>query len=327
MTTTFGGRTLLIGLGAIAVGYDLESREGDTSSPAGRAIRTHATAIQECPATSLVGGIDPCEARRSEFEAAFRVPSWESLDEVPAMDADIVVVATPTETHERVTAQALTAFSPRLLLCEKPIGASAAETRNILAMAERCDTTVVVNYFRHHLPALRDVREMVRRGDFGDLLGGSVLYSHGLRRNGSHFVALLLWLFGDVQMCQRTDLEVKGDDPAFTLSFEGAAIEFSSLGQGPVRAAEICLGFSRGLLRLASGGRVISWAEVDGRARVDRPAYGEIQWERFDDMQRCQLPVYEWLTSSNFVPSDVAEHLWNALRTQDLVDEVTGVTG
>jgi predicted dehydrogenase len=327
MTATFGGRTLLIGLGGIGVGYDLESHEADRSSPGSRTLRTHAAAVQECPTTVLVGGVDPREARRTEFEAAFGVPSWASIDEVPATDVEIVVVATPTETHAPVTAQALTTFSPRLLLCEKPVGTSAAETRSILALAQQRQTTVVVNYFRNYLPAVREVREMIHRGDFGDLLGGSVIYSHGLRRNGSHFVAMLLWLIGDGKVCGQADLGPRTEDPAFTISFGVAAVNFTSIRDGLVRAAEICLGFSRGLLRFTSGGRVISWSEIDADTRADFPSYSEVRWERRDDMSRCQLPVYEWLTSPNLVPSDIAEHLRVALRTQELVDEVTRDAG
>ena len=324
MTAPSESRTLLVGLGGIGVGYDLTSlAHDDASARAGSMVRTHAAAIQTCVATALVGGVDPCGERRAEFEAAFQAPSWASLEEVPPVQVDIVVVATPTSTHREVAAQALSIFSPRLLLCEKPVGTSAADTRSIVAMAEHHGTAMVVNYFRHYLPAVRDIRDTIRRGQFGAFTGGSVLYSHGLRRNGSHFVALLLWLLGDAQVCQRALPCAPSQDPGFTLCFDGAAVGFSSVGVGPARAAEICLGFSRGLLRINSGGRIVSWAGIDDDAGAESPTYSEVRWERGDDMLRCQLPVYEWLTSPNLNPSDVAEDISVALRTQEIVDEVT----
>jgi predicted dehydrogenase len=328
MTPPYAGRTLLVGLGGIGVGYDLAaSADDDAGARAGDTIRTHAAAIQACAATVLVGGVDPCGERRAEFEAAFHAPAWASLNDTPAIDIDIVVVATPTSTHREVTTQALSRFSPRLLVCEKPVGTSAADTRSIVAMAEHHGTTMVVNYFRRYLPALRDLKEAIRRGEFGVFSGGSVLYSHGLRRNGSHFVALLLWLVGDAQVRQRAVADDPSEDPGFALCFDDATVGFSSLGHGAVRAAEICLGFSRGLLRITSGGRMVSWAGVHDDPGADAPAYSEVWWERGDDMLRCQLPVYEWLTSPDLKPSDVSEDVSVAVRTQEIVDEVTRGTG
>lgn len=328
MTARNGGRTLLVGLGGIGVGYDLASRAtGKADVRAGTTVRTHAAAIDQCAATTLVGGIDPCEQRRIEFEAAVQAPSWASIEEVPTMGVDILVLATPTETHREIAAQALAAFSPRFLLCEKPVGASAAETRSILAMAERYGTTLVVNYFRHHLPTVRDVRDRLRDGEFGELSGGSVLYSHGLRRNGSHFIALLLWLLGNAQVTRGSDPAAHVEDPSFALGFGETAVSFSSLGHGRVRAAELCLGFSRGLLRIASGGRTVSWSAVDDGVCVDTPLYSELRWARDDDMLRCQLPTYEWLTSPELKSSDIEEGVHVAVRTQEIVDEVTRGTG
>lgn len=324
MTATYGGRTLLVGLGGIGMGYDLASGAvGDAGVRAGTTIHTHAAAIMECAATELIGGVDPCEGRRLEFESAFQAPAWASISEIPESAVDIVVIATPTETHREVTAQALTAFSPGLLLCEKPVGASADDTRNILSMAEQHGTVVIVNYFRHYLPVFRDVREELRRGNFGQLSGGSVLYSHGLRRNGSHFVALLLWMFGDAQVCVRVARDAMNEDPGFALCFGEAEVSFSSIGHQQVRAAEIFLGFSRGLLSITSGGRAITWAEVDDGGYAHSPSYGEVQWQRWDDMLRCQLPVYQWLTTSSLSPSEVAEDISVAMRTQEIIDEVT----
>jgi predicted dehydrogenase len=328
MTAPDGGRTLLVGLGGVGVGYDLTSlAHDDVSARPGSMVRTHAAAIQRCAATALVGGVDPCGERRAEFEAALQTPSWASLEEVPAVTVDIVVVATPTSTHREVASQVLSMFSPRVLLCEKPVGSSAAETRSILAMAEQHGTTLVVNYFRHHLPTMRDVRERLRGGEFGELSGGGVLYSHGLRRNGSHFIALLLWLLGDAQVTRGSDPADHVEDPSFALDFGDAAVSFSSLGHGRVRAAELCLGFSRGLLRVASGGRAISWSAVDDGVCVDTPSYSELRWARDDDMLRCQLPTYEWLTSPELKSSDVEEGIRVAVRAQEIVDEVTRGTG
>ena len=324
MSTPHGGPTLLVGLGGIGMGYDYiadvrESGRGPVEHP----VRTHAAAISACKAMELVGGLDPHPDRRAEFASAFGRPAWASLDEIPALDVQTLVLAVPTSIHVEVAEQALAALSPRLLLCEKPAGMTGEDTRAILSAAERTGTALVVNYFRPYLPAFRHVRRLLVSGALGELVGGSVLYSHGLRRNGSHFVALCLWLFGDVDVSRRLEVNERTNDPTFELRSGEANLTFSSLGHGDVRAAELCLGFSEGLLRMDSGGYAISWTQLDPEAK--RPSYGRRlvhEWE--GDMLRCQLPIYEWFTSPDCTRQEIAENNRVALRTQEIIDEVLG---
>ena len=243
------------------------------------------------------------------------------MDEIPAIDIQTLVLAVPTSRHVEVAEQALAALSPQLLLCEKPAGMTGADTRTILVAAEQTGTAVITNYFRHYLQAFRDVRRLLVSGAFGELVGGSLLYSHGLRRNGSHFVALCIWLFGDVNVSRRLEVNEQTNDPTFELRIGEAIVTFSSLGHGDVRAAELCLGFSEGLLRIDSGGHAISWSQLNPTAK--RPSYGRRlvhEWE--GDMLRCQLPIYEWFTSPDCTRQEIADNNRVALRTQEIIDEI-----
>ena len=323
MTSLRGGPTLLVGLGGIGMGYDLITPDDDQGQSLVRpTVRTHAAAISACDSMELVGGLDPRPERRAEFERAFGRPAWPSFDEIPDMEIETLVLAVPTSRHVEVVSDALTTLSPRLLLCEKPAGMTAADTRAILSAAELKGTTVIVNYFRHYLPTFRKVRDLLLSGAFGELSGGSVLYSHGLRRNGSHFVALLLWLFGDVDVSRRVKVDGTTLDPVFELGIGQANLTFASLGHGNVRAAEIFLGFSRGLLRIHGGGSLITWSEVDQTATNEAPSYSWLKQEWEYDMFKCQLPIYEHLASADSIFQVSVENIRVALRTQEIIAEI-----
>jgi hypothetical protein len=305
------------------MGYDLVA-DGNSQQRVGlgSTIRTHASAISACVATELLGAVDPRPEQRATFESTFKRPSWATLEEVPKTGTEIVVLAVPTDLHVQVATRALTLFSPRILICEKPAGLTAADSQAIFAAANKKRTSVIVNYFRHYLPNLRHVRHQIRSGCFGELLGGTVLYSHGLRRNGSHSVALLLWLMGDASVLGRIEGVVRSSDPSFAVKVGGAVVNFGSLGHGSVRAGELCLGFSRGLLRIASGGLEISWAQLDSSQGTSSPSYSRANWELLDDMGKCQLPLYDFITSNGNLQQESFESTSIALGTQELLDEI-----
>lgn len=326
MKGSLGGRTLLVGLGDIGMGYDLISESAPTGTSR-TSVRTHASAIAACTATELVCGVDPSPDRRRRFQAAFNASARASVEGLSGIQVDMAVVAVPTASHVDVAITVMNTCAPRLLLCEKPVGMSASEARAILAEAQQRGITVAVNYFRHYLPSLREVRNRVESGYFGELLGGNVLYSHGLQRNGSHFVALLLWLFGDAVVNRGPARNDSVSDPGFALTLGKASVDFSSLGNGRVRAAEICLGFSQGMLRITNGGREISWSPLEDEAESMSAVYTRREWELCDDMSACQLPIYEWLTSPSVSQSEIDENVSIAIRTQEVIDMVMADAG
>jgi hypothetical protein len=106
MITAFGGRTLLVGLGKIGMGYDLSANlEEHGAAPDVLEIRTHAMAVMESQSLELLGGVDPSDVARRDFQRAFGRPTWPSLSEYDGPAVDVVVVATPTETHLEVVKQ------------------------------------------------------------------------------------------------------------------------------------------------------------------------------------------------------------------------------
>ena len=56
---------------------------------------------------------------------------------------------------------------------------------------------IAVNYFRRWNPTLRTLKEELKMGMYGNPLRVTVHYVKGLMENGSHFVDLLRWFFGE----------------------------------------------------------------------------------------------------------------------------------
>jgi predicted dehydrogenase len=134
-----------------------------------------------------------------------------------ALDVDAVCVAAPPDLHREI---ALAAFARGChVLCEKPLGTSAADCRTMLAAAERSGLVHAVNYDWRFVPALAALHARRAGGWIGDVQhvhvawlapweadpGGRFTWRHELARCGagvlgdqSHLLDDLLWNLGPI---------------------------------------------------------------------------------------------------------------------------------
>src|SRR5574338_1515197 len=93
----------------------------------GRAAKViHIPALRKLAEVEIVGGYDPV-AQTSDF------PSFASLPELLATKPDIVVIATPPESHRDIAIAALDAGAH--VFCEKPLANTVEEADAIAAAA------------------------------------------------------------------------------------------------------------------------------------------------------------------------------------------------
>lgn len=91
-----------------------------------------------------------------------------SLDEVLARaDIDAVVIATPTRMHYPMAVRALK--SGRHVLVEKPMAGSTRECREMLELARDRNLTLMVGHTFVYSPTVRKIKEIIHRGDLGEL--------------------------------------------------------------------------------------------------------------------------------------------------------------
>ncbi len=102
-----------------------------------------------------------------EVAAQFGVPAARTEAALFDYDFDAVYIASPVNCHRRQVE--LAAASGRHVLCEKPLGLSAADVEPMLAACEQAGVTLGVGTMMRHHPHHRRAAELVQRGDLGGI--------------------------------------------------------------------------------------------------------------------------------------------------------------
>lgn len=157
--------------------------------------------------------------RARDLAARWGVPrATDSLDELfDAEPLDAVLVLTPNDEHHRITMAALARGLH--VLCEKPMGLSATQAREMAEAAERAGLTTMVPFTYRFMPSYRYLKELIDEGHIGrpyhlDMryyaaYGRSGAYAWRFDRGvagsgvsgdlGSHWAYLARWFFGEVE--------------------------------------------------------------------------------------------------------------------------------
>lgn len=182
---------LVIGCGRIGSSFD----EGRTEPP-----ESHAGGYRRCDRARLAGLCDASASRVAEAAQHWRVDIAETDVQCALRRTNpvLVSVCTPDTTHAEVLRQVLDYPSVRGALAEKPLAGTAAEAREIVALAEQRGVSLAVNYSRRFHPAFQRVAEALKVGEIGPIQAVSGFYSKGLAHNGTHWLDLARWMVGEV---------------------------------------------------------------------------------------------------------------------------------
>lgn len=118
----------------------------------------------------VVGICDLGQGKASAKAEAFAVPSvCPNAETLIASDqVDVVLVATPTEEHRRLSVLALKAG--KHVVCEKPMAMSVAECDAMIAVAGASTVSLFVVQNRLYTGAMGKAREMIHAGEIGDVI-------------------------------------------------------------------------------------------------------------------------------------------------------------
>jgi len=181
-------RAAIIGCGAVAGGYDLDPDMGWTV--------THAGGYHLCPKTELLAVCDIVPEALSVFGKKWGVKHlYKDYEDMLRQERpDIVSICLPSEYHFDAYRCACQIGIPGIYL-EKPVSPNLEEA---LAMRNvRHGRPVAVNYFRRWNPTLKKLKDEFDDGQYGNPLRVTVHYVKGLISNGSHFIDLLRWFWGE----------------------------------------------------------------------------------------------------------------------------------
>jgi myo-inositol 2-dehydrogenase/D-chiro-inositol 1-dehydrogenase len=88
---------------------------------------------------------------------------WRAL--VARKDVDVVDIASPNDTHQEIAVAA--AKAGKMVMCEKPLGRTAAEAEAMVAAVEAAGVPNTVWYNYRRVPAVTLIKQLVDEGKFG----------------------------------------------------------------------------------------------------------------------------------------------------------------
>jgi predicted dehydrogenase len=169
--------------------------------------------VCESGAGEVVAVVDPDPAAASAAAAlASGAAVLPDLDALVRADLDGIVIATPSAQHAE---QAITALRHgKSVMCQKPLGRSAAETEAVLEAARAADRRLAVDLSYRHVAGVAQMRELVQAGALGEVFaveatfhnayGPDKAWFYDARQSGggclvdlgTHLLDLVLWITG-----------------------------------------------------------------------------------------------------------------------------------
>jgi predicted dehydrogenase len=198
-------------------------------------------------------------ARNAERAKAFAATwGYESVESdwrklVERKDIDLIDIASPNDTHAEIAVAA--ARAGKLVMCEKPLGRTAAESETMVSAVESAGVANTVWYNYRRVPAVMLLKQMVDEGRFGRIFhyrakflqdwtisselpqGGEALWRLDVNVAGSgvtgdllaHAIDTAIWLNGSIsQVTAMTETFVKERKHTLTGRVEPVGIDDAS---------------------------------------------------------------------------------------------------
>ncbi len=289
-------KCLIIGLGKIGMGYDLTVDHS--------IIHSHARAFASHSAFELSGAVDMSKMQRESFLQHYGGVVFSDLDKaLDVVDPNIIVIATPTETHSIILNQVLLNSNPKAILCEKPMAYNLLEASDMLKACENAGINLFVNYIRRADPGAKEVKRRIESSEIELPVKGNVWYSKGFLNNGSHFFNLLeFWLGGFVRASVMESGRLWNNydpEPDVQVEFEYGKIIFQAIWGEFFSHNALELICPSGRLRYEDGGNSIIWQSIQTHPSL--PDYKVLVPEPesiANDMKRYQWNVINQLANA-----------------------------
>lgn len=179
---------------------------GDCGSPdeGSSRLESHASAYKAWGHTNLVAGCDSDENVRRRFGEKWGItPLYEDYREMLEQEElGLVSVCTPAFNHDEIMTELLACKTVQGILLEKPVAPDVSAATKIIQDMQSSSAIVAVNYVRRYSSSYVEVYDMIRSGALGRIQHVCGLYTKGVVNNGSHFIDLLRFFFGEPESLQ-----------------------------------------------------------------------------------------------------------------------------
>lgn len=186
---------------------------------------------------------------------------------IQELKPDIVIVATPDNSHFPILLDAVKgSYIPKAVIAEKPFCDSYVKAVLVEELYNERKVPLLVNYSRRFVPGIIELKLNIQASykkyeyeGLGKALNARVIYSRGIRREGSHALDLLHYFFGkciDAEVYINSIVEdLKGEKTVCTrFSFERCPqVFFSAIDGRSCYTFEIDMLFERGRVRMVDG--------------------------------------------------------------------------
>jgi myo-inositol 2-dehydrogenase/D-chiro-inositol 1-dehydrogenase len=134
---------------------------------AGRMGRNHLHALAGSSVVRVAAIAEPVESARTAL-AQKDVAIYPDLDAMlSAGGLDAVLVCVPSDFHLATVKRLVAAGMP--ILCEKPVGVTAAEARQAAELTSRAGLPFQIGFWRRFVPSLKRLRERIAAGELGGI--------------------------------------------------------------------------------------------------------------------------------------------------------------
>ena len=216
----------IIGLGNIGILYDKDDFNNDLK------YLSHSKVVMNSKHFKLVGGVDTNERRGIFFTKLTGCDSYDSIKSLKADidDIDIFVIASSTNTHLKILNEIIQDYSPKVVLCEKPLSYNLVESIKIIEICQKNKIELFINLPRRIEHSVGVMKKLIQTPKY---FKGTVWYSNGAINNGIHFIDIITYLFGsskkiDLISKNHEYVERKDFDADFKLSYDNGEIYFIS---------------------------------------------------------------------------------------------------
>lgn len=246
-------KSVIIGAGKIGCFYDSPQDKKRCS--------THAHAYYNSARISLEGIFDSDKSKAAEAAKIWRTKAYGDLDEMfLKVKPDIVSITVPPKHHYRVFKEILK-YHPGLVFMEKPLADNLGDSIRIVKQAQESSIKLAVNYQRQWMKELIQIQQKYRSKEFGRFISGSVYYNKGFLNNGSHFLHLMISLFGDMKgafvISKKVDYSREDPTLDIVVEFNDGRVYFVGLDSRCYSIAEVELFFEKCRVTIKDFGRVI----------------------------------------------------------------------
>jgi len=306
----------VIGLGQIGQGYDYNDSKSN-------AITTHCSAYYSHPSFELVGAVDIDDEKRMLFEKKYEINSFSSVSELfKSTPVDIISICVPTEFHYDSFIE-LVDFNIKTVICEKPFSGDIKTAKKMVEISKKQNIKLIVNYIRRFNKNTIDLKNKIKKNVIGNVKSGRVWYCNGLLNNGSHFIDLLIYLFGppsDVSLIQ-DDPIVSSDlfEPNFYLNFGDTSIHFFSTRTNAYSFVELDLIGSEGRIRYTNEN--VYYYKVNQHKYFNKTNYLKLVNKKELGLNNYQLDVMN-VVDDCMKGAKTESNGETALMTLDVINEI-----